>query len=248
MEVSKAGFVGRKADIQWSEKGLPVSIRFDDKYFCDESGLEESKYIFCGGNDLRRRWLNLDVRQEEFVVAETGFGTGLNFLTAWQLWRECQPRFKGFHYISVEQFPLSVDQLTQSLNLWPSLSEQSQQLIKSYPTPKQQIHQLHFFEDKIKLTLVFDHVNLGLELIKEQVLGSQFVDAWFLDGFAPPKNPEMWSVEVFKQMSQLSQSGTTFSTFTVAGSVRRGLALVGFDLDKVQGFGRKRQMLQGTFQ
>ena len=236
------------AAIQWDKNGLPRSLLFDDKYFCEENGLLESQYIFCGGNQLKERWQNLPVDAEgTFTIAEAGFGTGLNFLCAWRLWRQCSPVNRTLHYISIDQYPLSIDDLSIALKLWPELNSDSQQLIEQYPSAFSPYHDLYFDERNVRLTLVFDHIIDAFDAMNNERVSFQPIDAWFLDGFAPSKNPQMWSEDVFVCMAQLSRPGTTLSTFTVAGKVRRGLNNQGFSISKVKGFGRKRQMLQGVF-
>ncbi len=231
--------------IRWDEKGLPHSTAFDDKYFCQDNGYDESQYIFCGGNQLKERFENLSAQDSNsFVIAETGFGTGLNFLCAWQLFEQCAPTAAKLHYISLDQFPLSADDLIKALNLWPQLQEYSTQLTVQYPNINIESQHIIFVGGRIKLTLIFDHVLSALAQMRQ---ASYAVDAWFLDGFGPSKNPEMWSPEVFEQMAALSRAGTTVATFTVAGHVRRGLAQKGFSMTKTKGFGRKHQMLQGIY-
>ncbi len=240
------------ANVTWDENGLPHSTLFDDKYFCQENGLAESQYIFCEGNRLEERWNALSAENTiKFTIAETGFGSGLNFLCAWKLWKKCSPKNSLLHYISIDQYPLSPEDLSKSLKIWPTLNHYSDQLVKYYSsgrdtslsTKNNQIQQLYFDEKSIKLTLIFDHVLGALDNFPK----NNPVDAWFLDGFAPSKNPEMWSDEVFSHVADLSHKGTTFATFTVAGFVRRGLNNQGFTTIKTKGFGKKRQMLQGIF-
>ncbi|VAX35369.1 tRNA (5-methylaminomethyl-2-thiouridylate)-methyltransferase / FAD-dependent cmnm(5)s(2)U34 oxidoreductase [hydrothermal vent metagenome] len=231
------------ADIIWDKKGLPHSVLFDDKYFCKENGLEESKYTFCGGNALEERWQNLSTNNSGiFTIAETGFGSGLNFLCAWQLWNMCAPKNWKLHYISVDQYPFSNQDLSKALSLWPTLKNFTSQLIKQYNPKKHKILLMQFNSNNVNVTLIFDHVLKALDQIKKYS-----VDTWFLDGFAPSKNPEMWSEELFKHIANLSCNGTTLSTFTAAGFVRRGLSAQRFTISKAKGFGTKRHMLKGIF-
>ena len=232
------------AGIQWDKKGLPHSVQFGDKYFCEENGLAESKYIFCGGNQLEERWRLLPKDQPgTFIIAETGFGSGLNFLCAWQLWQECAPTNWRLHYMSIDQYPLSVEDLSRALALWPVLNAYAPLLVEQYAAMANNTCPDFYFEKKnIKVTLILEHVVAALDRLKKE---ERLVDAWFLDGFAPANNPDMWSEDVFARLAALSQSQTTLSTFTVAGMVRRGLACQGFVVEKVKGFGRKRHMLRG---
>ncbi|MCB9747521.1 MAG: tRNA (5-methylaminomethyl-2-thiouridine)(34)-methyltransferase MnmD [Candidatus Omnitrophica bacterium] len=239
--------VNQRAVIKWDAQGRPHSTFFDDKYFCQENGLLESEYIFCGGNNLEQRWANLSEAQPGiFTIVETGFGTGLNFCCAWKLWQTHAPKNWRLHYLSLDQFPLKVEDLAKALNLWPELKLYADQLVENYESfnlSNQQIQSVSLEGGQIKLSLIFDHVLKALERFKIQY--SKQIDAWFLDGFAPAKNPQMWTNEVFALMAALSYSGTTLSTFTVAGLVRRGLNAQGFSTEKIKGFGQKRQMLIG---
>lgn len=229
--------------LRWDERGLPHSVAFDDKYFCEENGYEESLHVFCGGNDLKARFGSLE--SEDFVVGETGFGTGLNFLCAWQLFETNAPANAKLHFISLDQFPLSPEDLKRALKLWPQLNTYSTQLIAQYSDITQDNMSVVFAGGRVRLTLIYDHVLTALKLMHER---SYKTNAWFLDGFAPSKNKDMWSLEVFEGLARLSRSGTTIATFTVAGHVRRGLMEAGFKMEKVPAYGKKFQMLRGTYQ
>src|SRR3989338_4863141 len=121
------------ASIHWDEKGLPHSVQFDDKYFCQDNGYRESLYIFCGGNDLPKRFAELPTNgAHPFVIGETGFGTGLNFVSAWQLFQQYAPLNATLHYISLDKFPLSPEDLKKALMLWPELNRETEQLAERY--------------------------------------------------------------------------------------------------------------------
>ncbi|WP_226668895.1 bifunctional tRNA (5-methylaminomethyl-2-thiouridine)(34)-methyltransferase MnmD/FAD-dependent 5-carboxymethylaminomethyl-2-thiouridine(34) oxidoreductase MnmC [Microbulbifer aggregans] len=233
------------AELEWRENGQPVSSAFDDIYFSTASGLEETRHVFLAQNDLAERWQALQPGQR-FTIGETGFGTGLNFLAAWQLWWEHAPRDAQLHFVSVEKFPLHHEDLTRALALWPELSEFSAQLIAQYPHfLGSGVHRLNLGRG-IHLTLVIGEASAGFHsLLLDDPQRDAAVDAWFLDGFAPSKNPDMWSEALFQAIAALSAPEATFATFTCAGIVKRGLKGVGFELEKVPGFGRKREMLRG---
>lgn len=215
----------------------PQSSLFEDIYFSVDDGLAETNHVFLDCNQLPERFATA----KTFTIAETGFGTGLNFLAAWQLFKLHAPATAKLHFVSVEKYPIAPDDLTKALALWPELSMFSEQLIVQYPYHAPGFHQLSFDDGRINLTLMFgDAVDCYCQLDAQ-------VDAWFLDGFAPSKNPEMWRPELFQQIGRLSHSETTFATFTCAGVVKRGLRDVGFAVKKVPGFGRKREMLAGTY-
>jgi tRNA 5-methylaminomethyl-2-thiouridine biosynthesis bifunctional protein len=225
------------ADITWRADGSPQSSRFDDIYFSSDDGLAETNHVFLQNNGLPAAWKD----RAHFTIAETGFGTGLNFLATWALWRETRAPGQQLHFISVEGFPLARDELAQALEKWPDLAPLANTLIARYPTPHRGTHLIHL-SDGVTLTLCADEIAAALRGLEANV------DAWFLDGFSPASNPDMWSEEVFAEVARLSKPGTTLATFTAAGAVRRGLQAQGFDVQKVKGFGRKREMLVGEMQ
>ncbi|WP_299591591.1 bifunctional tRNA (5-methylaminomethyl-2-thiouridine)(34)-methyltransferase MnmD/FAD-dependent 5-carboxymethylaminomethyl-2-thiouridine(34) oxidoreductase MnmC [uncultured Microbulbifer sp.] len=235
------------AQLEWRDNGQPVSCAFDDIYFSTASGLEETRHVFLGENHLPQRWADL-AEGARFTIGETGFGTGLNFLAAWQLWKQVAPANAQLHFISVEKFPLHPGDLVRALEMWPEISDLSEQLIAQYPPYLASgVHRLKF-SDSVALTLVIDEASRGFERLRQDDPGRDgVVDAWFLDGFAPSKNPEMWSQDLFQAIAGLSAPQATFATFTCAGIVKRGLKSAGFALQKVPGFGRKREMLRGEF-
>jgi tRNA 5-methylaminomethyl-2-thiouridine biosynthesis bifunctional protein len=228
-----------RATLTWPD-GQPYSEHFGDVYFSRDSGLDETRHVFLQHNRLTERWA--DLSQSQFTIAETGFGTGLNFLCAWQLWRETAPANARLHFISLERFPLTHDDLQRALSLWPTLADEAGQLLAQYSLLSPGWHRLHFDGGRICLTLVIGDALVCLPQISAKV------DAWFLDGFAPARNPEMWQQAVFDQMARLSTAGTTFATFTSAGIVKRGLQQAGFTVRKTAGYGKKREMLCGAFQ
>lgn len=237
----------QSANLGFNEEGTPVSREFDDVYFSNDNGLEETRYVFLGGNHLKERFATHD--RSLFVVAESGFGTGLNFLTLWQAFDEfCEKQpeaaLKRLHFISFEKFPLTVADLALAHGHWPELAAFAEQLQQQWPLPVAGCHRLLLAQGRITLDLWFGDIN---ELIPQldDTLANQ-VDAWFLDGFAPSKNPDMWTPQLFNAMAKLARVGGTLATFTCAGFVRRGLIEAGFTMTKAKGFGRKRTMLTGV--
>jgi tRNA 5-methylaminomethyl-2-thiouridine biosynthesis bifunctional protein len=215
----------------------PRSEEFDDIYFAEEDGFAESQYVFLQGNNLPAAWEG----RNRFTIAETGFGTGLNFLAAWKLFEETATPGQKLHYLSFEKFPLSPAQIRAYLSRWQGqLGPYLDRMLEEYPLRVSGWHTLHL-TDRVTATLIFDDINRA---IPELVAG---VDAWFLDGHAPAKNPEMWSEAVFAAMARCSRKGATVATFTAAGFVRRALADAGFEVRKARGYGRKRDMTLGTF-
>ena len=234
--------------ISWDNAGLPHSVAFDDKYFCKQNGYAESIHVSCHGNNLQERFSKLDPSLKGvFTIIETGFGTGLSFCCAWELWDKFAPASWALHFISVELYPLSVEDVSRALSLWPQLSKYQEQLLAQYQPPGGNKAEWYFTDSRLRLTLMKDDVVVALKRIKDESIAPQGADAWFLNGFAPSKNPKMWSIEVFQGMKPLSRKGTTFSTFTVAGFVRRGLQEQGFVLEKIKGYGEKKEALTGIF-
>ncbi|WP_438862613.1 bifunctional tRNA (5-methylaminomethyl-2-thiouridine)(34)-methyltransferase MnmD/FAD-dependent 5-carboxymethylaminomethyl-2-thiouridine(34) oxidoreductase MnmC [Neptunicella sp.] len=237
----------KPAKIVFNQHGTPFANQFDDIYFSNQSGLLESQFVFLKNNQLPQRWLNTDTSC--FVIAETGFGTGLNFLACWQLFRQVQQQYGSnacpkLHFISVEKYPVSANDLVETLKCWPELAEFSDALVEQYPHLVDGCHRLSF--DNVTLDLWFGDVT---QTLPQWYCPSEgLIDAWFLDGFAPSKNPQMWSDSLFEQMVKLAKQDCTFATFTAAGFVRRGLQQAGFKVQKVPGFGSKREMLAGQLE
>lgn len=233
----------QQAQVHYNEAGTPVSDLFGDIYFSDNGGLDETDYVFLHKNQLPERWLTHP--RPFFHIAETGFGTGLNFLLTWLRFRQYKSEAKTcqrLYFSSFEKYPLTKTDLTKALAAWPQLAELTNLLAESYPVALPGPHRMSFDGGSVVLDLWLGDVNELLPQVPEQ----NKVDAWFLDGFAPSKNPDMWQQHLFNQMFRLSHSGTTVSTFTCAGFVRRGLNEAGFSARKTKGHGQKREMLIAT--
>ena len=238
----------KHAQVHFNESGTPVADHFDDVYFSNDSGIDETQHVFVAGNDLAERWQQW--RNPTFVIAETGFGTGLNFLVAMRAFNEFRAAnpdhpLKRLYFITTEKFPLPQQDMQRALEAFPALKDEAQALASLYPMGLEGCHRLHFDNHSTTLDLWIGDVHELLPQWHSPVDG--LIDAWFLDGFAPSKNPDMWTDALFSQMARLSKTGTTFGTFTAAGIVKRGLAGVGFTIKKRNGFGRKRDMLTGVF-
>ncbi|MCA1767883.1 MAG: tRNA (5-methylaminomethyl-2-thiouridine)(34)-methyltransferase MnmD, partial [Idiomarina sp.] len=230
--------------VQFNEHGVPVSTTFDDIYFSVDSGVDESQYVFLKQNGLPERWQSLSTHYC-FTIAETGFGTGLNFLLAWKHFLEQAPQSTRLHFISFEKFPLSRQQLEQAYQLLKPVAELSAQFLEHYPATNPGCHRIILSQGRVILDLWIGDLNDLLPQWLPQA--QQQIDTWFLDGFAPAKNPEMWQPTLYDAMAHTAHSETTFSTFTAAGSVRRALEQAGFTVNKTKGFGRKRDMLCGHY-
>ena len=239
----------RPASLGFNEEGTPVSRDFDDVYFSNDNGLEETRYVFLGGNKLPDRFNTHP--GTVFIAAESGFGTGLNFLTLWQAFEEFyqkQPEatLQRLHFVSFEKFPLRASDLALAHLHWPTLAAYATQLQQQWPDAIAGCHRLSFAHGRVTLDLWLGDINeFGPQL--DDTFNQQ-VDAWFLDGFAPAKNPDMWTDALFQVMARTARPGGTLATFTAAGFVRRGLQDAGFTMTKKKGFGRKRSMLTGVME
>ncbi|MCE1497447.1 bifunctional tRNA (5-methylaminomethyl-2-thiouridine)(34)-methyltransferase MnmD/FAD-dependent 5-carboxymethylaminomethyl-2-thiouridine(34) oxidoreductase MnmC [Enterobacter hormaechei] len=237
------------ANLEFNAEGTPVSRDFDDVYFSNDNGLEETRYVFLEGNHLGTRFPEHPRRL--FVVAESGFGTGLNFLTLWQAFdcfRAAYPEatLQRLHFISFEKFPLTAHDLRLAHQRWPELAHWAEQLQTQWPPAIGGCHRLILDDGRVTLDLWLGDINDLTDKLDDSM--NQKVDAWFLDGFAPAKNPDMWSPHLFSAMARLARPGATLATFTSAGFVRRGLQEAGFTMRKTKGFGRKRDMLVGVME
>ncbi|UVM62980.1 bifunctional tRNA (5-methylaminomethyl-2-thiouridine)(34)-methyltransferase MnmD/FAD-dependent 5-carboxymethylaminomethyl-2-thiouridine(34) oxidoreductase MnmC [Pseudomonas sp. B21-010] len=232
--------IQQHAQLDWDDQGRPRSRVFDDVYFSDQSGLEETRYVFLEQNNLAERFAAL-ADDGRLVIGETGFGTGLNFLCAWQLFEQCAPAGARLHFVSVEKYPLSPEDLRRALALWPQLSLQAEQLLEQYVAIHQGFQRLVLAGGRVTLTLL-----IGDALEQLPQLDGQ-IDAWFLDGFAPARNPEMWTAELFAELARLAAPDATLSTFTSTGWVRRLLNAAGFKMKRTPGIGHKWEILRGVF-
>ncbi len=234
------------ANLEFNAEGTPVSRDFDDVYFSNDNGLEETRYVFLDGNQLNARFPTHP--RSLFVVAESGFGTGLNFLTLWQMFDQFHAAhpdatLQRLHFISFEKFPLTAHDLRLAHQHWPELAPWAEQLQAQWPPHLGGCHRLLLAGGRVTLDLWLGDINDLTDKLDDSM--NQKVDAWFLDGFAPAKNPDMWSQHLFNAMARLARPGATLATFTSAGFVRRGLQEAGFTMQKTKGFGRKRDMLVG---
>jgi len=222
-------------DLDWKEDGAPVARQHGDVYFSAQDGLAETRAVFLKGCGLPEAWSG----RARFTAAETGFGTGLNFLALWQLWRAHRPLPDAqLSFVSFEGYPLRQEDARRALASWPELTEESAALLAKWPGPVRGVRHLSFPQDGV-------HLVLHLGDIRETLVHSTFrADAWFLDGFSPAKNEEMWGDWIYPEIAARSAPGARLGTFTVAGAVRRGLAEAGFDVRKAEGHGRKRERLE----
>lgn len=212
------------AKLEWREDKIPVSTQFDDPYFSLDNGLNETRHVFLSGNNLPARFV------PGFHIAELGFGTGLNLLAAWRAW-EASGQTTPLRFTSFEAFPMSAEEMARALAAFPEVADYAERLVHAWA------------QDPTLATLDGIKAEIILGDARESLPQQDWsADAWFLDGFSPAKNPELWDPDLMKAVGLHTKSGGTAATYTAAGFVRRGLEDAGFDVTRLPGFGRKRHM------
>ena len=221
---------------------MPAATIAGDIYFSTENGLAESDYVFLEGNQLRDRWSTVGLEQP-FVIAEVGFGTGLNACLTLAQWLKDRPEGGSLHYVAIEHAPLSPADVRRALSRWPELEPILSSVLERWPDPLPGCHRRRFPKWGVTLDLWWGEADEVLSDLASHA--KPWVDAWYLDGFAPSREQGPWQQAVYDAMAALSQSGATFATFTAAGAVRRGLSAAGFTVQKRRGYGNKRDALFG---
>ncbi|PQV47185.1 bifunctional tRNA (5-methylaminomethyl-2-thiouridine)(34)-methyltransferase MnmD/FAD-dependent 5-carboxymethylaminomethyl-2-thiouridine(34) oxidoreductase MnmC [Paraburkholderia sp. BL21I4N1] len=228
------------AVVAFRDNGSLYSPLYNDIYHSVVGGLEQSQYVFLRGNALPERWQ----KRRVFTVLETGFGMGINFLMTWAAWRADPARCERLHFVSTEKHPFVLDDLrsvyAKTLSD-PTISAMAETLADAWPMLVPGTHRLEFDDGRVVLTLVFGDALESLPALRLRA------DAFYLDGFAPAKNPELWTPAIFKSLARLAGEGATFATYSSAGDIKRALTQCGFEYRKVDGFGWKRAMLVGHF-
>ena len=234
------GAPGALAELEWRD-GLPWSRRFEDRYFSRQGGLAESRHVFLAGNGLPERW-QATAPSGPFTVLETGFGSGLNLLASCALWQASGAANDGrqLHYIAVEGYPMRAADQRRALAAAGAPAALCEALVSRMPAPTPGAHWVLWPERSLRLLLLIAELDAGLRM-----LANAQVDAWFLDGFSPRRNPQMWREALYRHMARLSAPAASFATYTAAGVVRRGLSRHGFETRAETGFGTKRDMLCG---
>jgi len=218
----------QNAELEWRDGDIPVAVRFDDPYFSTDDGMAETAFVFLAGNNLPARFC------QGFHVAELGFGTGLNLLCLWQLWLQSEQAGQ-LHFTSFEAFPLTIEQMKRAHSVWPALQDVSDTFFRHWDDATQRLE-----TNTLKLEVIQGDARQTLPNWNAKA------DAWFLDGFSPAKNPELWGGDLMAQVARHTLAGGSFATYTAAGHVRHSLASAGFEVTRVKGFGRKRHMSVGT--
>lgn len=218
--------------------GVPYSTAYGDVYHSADGGAGQARHVFLAGCGLPQAWAGRD----RFVVLETGFGTGLNFLTTWAAWRDDPARSARLHFLSVEKHPFGADDLARLHAQWPQFADLSTELRANWPVLTPGFHRISLDGGRVQLTLMLGDAADGLPQLDATV------DAFYLDGFAPDRNADLWQSGVFRELARLARPGATVATYTVAAPVRQGLTQAGFACEKRAGYGRKRHCLAARFQ
>lgn len=211
----------------WRDNGVPVSERFDDPYYSLDNGLAETRHVFLDGNDLPARF------RPGFHIAELGFGTGLNLIAARLAWMASGTPGR-LRFTSFEAFPMPPEDALRALSAFPDAANLAEDTAELLADPRNPL-----IRDDIEMHLITGDARKTLPAWKDQA------DAWFLDGFSPAKNPELWGADLMAEVARHTAPGGSFATYTAAGDVRRALVAAGFDVTRVPGYGRKRHMSTG---
>lgn len=218
--------------------GVPYSAAYGDIYHSADGGAGQARHVFLQGCGLPQAWAGRD----RFVVLETGFGTGLNFLTTWAAWRDDPLRCARLHFLSVEKHPFRSDDLARLHAQWPEFASLSNELLANWPTLTPGFHRIALDDGRVQLTLMLGDALDCLPQVQAEV------DAFYLDGFAPDCNADLWQPTLFDALVPLARPGAMAATYTVAASVREGLGRIGFVCEKRAGYGRKRHCLRARFE
>ena len=217
--------------------GTPLSGACGDLDHAADGGAAAARHVFLAGNDLPVRWQE----RERFVILATGFGPGLDFLAAWQAWRDDPRRCRRLHFVAFAQHPCTAADLAVAQGAWPEFGGLARELQRRWPPLTPGMHRLHLDDDRVILTLVFGDAATRLRAVNAAV------DAFFLNDFAPASNPEPWSPELCRALARLAAPGATLATGSVAAGGRAALAEAGFDLDRRPGVAGRGEMLVGRF-
>jgi tRNA U34 5-methylaminomethyl-2-thiouridine-forming methyltransferase MnmC len=227
LHVGDFAMADQQAQLSWREDRIPVSDQFDDPYFSIQDGLAETCHVFLGGNDLPTRFA------PEFHVAELGFGTGLNMLATWRAWEQSGQQ-TALRFTSFEAFPMAPADMKKALAAFPDIQPWADRFLAQWQGSG------HCDLGTLQLEVVTGDARLSLPE------WTGVVDAWFLDGFSPAKNPELWQQDLLQAVADHTKPGGSAATYTAAGFVRRGLEAAGFTVTRVPGFGRKRHMTKAV--
>lgn len=215
-----------QAELEWRDGTIPISRQFDDPYFSLDNGLAETRHVFIDGNDLPERFGG------DFQIGELGFGTGLNFLTVWKVWEEAGAS-GTLTFTTFEAFPMAIKDMENALLAFPEVAPWAAKMIEGLNSGDTNFGQ-------VRLNIIVGDVR---DTLPKSNLKA---DAWFLDGFSPAKNPEMWGADLMAEVGRHTAANGTAATYTAAGHVRRALEDAGFVVTRTSGYGRKRHMTRAS--
>lgn len=232
--------------LAWEDETVPRSVQFDDTYYSKADGLSETKYVFIQGNKLPEQWRNI----QNCTIGELGFGTGLNFLVTaqeWQIFHKDDTNSKNakLHFISFEQFPITAAQMRKALSRWPHIKKAAECLAEAWDDALDKQENIANgpvtieYAKNILLTVYMGDANILLPTLQTKI------DAWYLDGFSPAKNPELWNKDLMMQVAKTTNLGGTFATYTAASFVRQNLKTAGFIVERIKGHAGKQHMSVG---
>ncbi|NKN35773.1 tRNA (5-methylaminomethyl-2-thiouridine)(34)-methyltransferase MnmD [Agrobacterium sp. a22-2] len=233
--IPDAGTEPQSPSLVWHDGDMPYSTGFGDHFYCQTDGRLECSHVFLAGNGLPARWQ----QPGDFRIGELGFGTGLNAAETWRQWKSARQPGDQLHFMSFELHPMQGHDIDRALSRWPEIDAERQGLLALWPKTPQGIVSLQL-DDQTRLTVVCGHALAGVHA------ADAGFDAWFLDGFAPSRNADMWSAEILQAVHDKTAVGGSFATYAAAGFVRRNLMAAGFKVERRPGFAGKREMLCGT--
>ncbi|MDM9628949.1 tRNA (5-methylaminomethyl-2-thiouridine)(34)-methyltransferase MnmD [Rhizobium sp. S152] len=221
--------------LEWRDGDMPYSPAFGDHFYCQTDGRLECGHVFLSGNGLPDRWTGRD----SFKIGELGFGTGLNFAETWRQWKEHRAEGQHLRFMSFELYPMQRDEIDRALSHWPEITAERAALSAAWPEKPEGVVSLDL-DQQTRLSVV-----CGAAIDRVSAAAADF-DAWYLDGFAPSRNADMWSEQLMRLVFEKTVSGGSFATYAAAGFVRRNLIAAGFALERRPGFAGKREMLCGV--
>lgn len=231
--TTSAGNSGEPAELEWHDGDMPYSPAFGDYFYSRADGRAECAHVFIGGNDLPSRF----AAGGDLTIAETGFGTGLNFTETWRHWKLTVPASARLSFVSFEKYPMQRGAIARALSAWPEIDAERTALTAAWPDDASTGVALDFGD--VRLTVVAGDALASIRAWEGRA------DAWFLDGFAPSRNPDMWSLDLMLAIAARTAAGGSFATYTSAGWVRRNLSAAGFVVEKCAGHAGKREMCRG---
>ncbi|ATN35201.1 5-methylaminomethyl-2-thiouridine methyltransferase [Rhizobium sp. ACO-34A] len=221
--------------LTWNEGDMPYSTAFGDHFYCQTDGRRECGHVFLSGNGLPDRWTGPGT----FSIGELGFGTGLNACETWRQWKETRTAGSTLHFVSFELYPMKAEELDRALSRWSEIDKERKALVALWPATPEGVIDITL-DDQTRLTVLCG------DAMQSLTASPLAFDAWFLDGFAPSRNPAMWSPELMQAVFDHTVPGGSFATYAAAGFVRRNLAGTGFAVERRKGFAGKREMLCGV--